>query len=122
MERALGIGGLFFRSADPGRLAAWYADCFGIGGNADGLPWQQEAGMTVFQPFAADSDYFGNPQKVWMLNLRVADLAAMVAQLQERGVTVGPVESYPYGDFARLTDPEGNPIELWQPRDPAAAG
>jgi glyoxylase I family protein len=70
----------------------------------------------VFAAFNQDTDYFGRETQQWMLNFRVNDLAAMVAQLQEAGIEVNvDPETYPNGKFARLHDPEGNPIELWQP-------
>jgi catechol 2,3-dioxygenase-like lactoylglutathione lyase family enzyme len=79
-------------------------------------PWRQEAGPTVFAPFPETTDYFGKPNQAWMVNFRVRNLAAMTAQLRAAGiaVTVDPKE-YPNGRFARLHDPEGNPIELWEP-------
>ncbi len=119
MQRVLGIGGLFFRAENPGLLAAWYEKHLGINPvptDADTLPWIQDAGATVFAPFPADTDYFGDPAKVFMLNFRVADLDAMVAQLQAGGVDVGDQsEMEGIGRFARIYDPEGNPVELWQP-------
>jgi glyoxylase I family protein len=79
-------------------------------------PWQQDSGPTAFAPFPENSDYFGDTSKVWMLKLRVSNLGAMVAQLTAAGITVQvDPERYPNGCFARLHDPEGNPIELWQP-------
>jgi len=111
-ERVLGIGGLFFRSRDPKALAQWYQINFGI----DHRVWQQAAGPTAFTPFAMDTDYFGSKQQAWMLNFRVRSLDAMVAQLQKSNIEVKvDPEKYPYGRFARLHDPEGNPIELWEP-------
>jgi len=118
-ERVLGIGGLFFRSRNPKELAQWYQHHLGV----DPIPtdynqqeWQQAAGPTAFAPFPQDSDYFGNPQQAWMINFRVHNLDAMVAQLKaaDIAVKVDP-EKYPNGRFARLHDPEGNPIELWEP-------
>jgi len=78
-------------------------------------PWSQEGGPTVFAPFPADSEYFGDVAKQWMINFRVSDLDAVVGQLRAAGVavTVDP-EIYPNGRFARLQDPEGNPIQLWE--------
>ncbi len=118
-QRVLGFGGFFFRARDPGALAAWYEAVLGVTRTpADyGAPcWVQAGGPTVFEPFAADTDHFGNPEKTFMLNFRVADLEAMVAQLQAAGTTVkvNP-EVCPNGRFARFSDPEGDPIELWQP-------
>jgi glyoxylase I family protein len=121
MERVTGIGGLFFRSKDPTALGEWYRDKLGIDlvpADYDQKPWAQEAGPTVFAPFARDSDYF-MADKPWMLNLRVRDLDAMVAQLRAAHVEVAvDAEHYPNGRFARLHDPEGNPIELWEPKYP----
>jgi glyoxylase I family protein len=121
VERVDGIGGFFFRARDPKALARWYHEQLGVDltpGEYDQPSWQQAAGTTVFEPFAADTTYFGAPDRMWMLNFRVRDLAAMVVQLEAAGVAVerDPVE-YPNGLFARLEDPEGNPIQLWEPRD-----
>lgn len=121
MQRVLGIGGLFFRSRDPARLAQWYQTHLGITvvpTTYEGAAWQQEAGTTVFAPFEKDTPYFGRPEQSWMVNFRVGDLQAMIAQLRAADIVVSEPESYPNGDFARLHDPEGNPIELWEPKDP----
>jgi predicted enzyme related to lactoylglutathione lyase len=122
MERVQGIGGLFFRSRDPAALAAWYETHLGVKRTPtsyEELPWFQDAGPTVFAPFSADTDYFGRPEQGWMVNFRVRDLDAMVRQLQAAGIEVKvDPETYPNGRFARLHDPEGNPIELWQPAEP----
>ncbi|RFA21176.1 VOC family protein [Subtercola boreus] len=110
-----GIGGLFFRSRDPEARAAWYLEHLGIEAGGAGV-WQQDAGATVFAPFAADSDYFARDQP-FMLNLRVADLDAVVAPLEAAGVAVERRAEWEgeYGRFARIHDPEGLPIELWEP-------
>ena len=113
MAPITGIGGIFFRATDPKALKAWYADMLGI---VQAPAWQQQAGPTALEPFAADTDYFGRPTQGWMINFRVDDLAGFIAGLRTRGVTVqDPVEYAPAGWFARLHDPEGNPIELWEP-------
>ena len=120
MERATGIGGLFFRARDPAALGRWYRDQFGIDltpGDYNHEPWSQEAGPTVFAPFPQDTDYFGRADKQWMINLRVRDLDAMIGQLRAAKIEVAiDPEPYPNGRFARLSDPEGNPIELWEPK------
>ena len=122
-ERELGIGGLFFRSRDPKQLAQWYQLHLGVDPvptDYNHQPWQQAAGPTAFCPFPADTDYFGSPQQAWMLNFRVRSLDAMVAQLRKSNIEVKvDPEKYPNGRFARLHDPEGNPIELWEPANPS---
>ncbi len=119
MERVLGIGGLFFRAADPAALARWYQQHLGIAPVPDSYevePWAQEAGATVFAPFPADTAYFGKAEQTWMINFRVRNLDAMVAQLRKSAIAVEVDEEvYPNGRFARLEDPEGNPIQLWEP-------
>jgi predicted enzyme related to lactoylglutathione lyase len=119
-EKVLGIGGLFFRAENPGRLANWYDEHLGVSlvpSNYEEQPWQQQAGSTVFAPFDQGTEYFGEGGKMWMVNFRVSDLDAMVAQLREAGITVDvDPQEYPNGRFARLYDPEGNPIELWEPK------
>ena len=119
MEKVAGIGGLFFRAHDPKALANWYLQHLGINltpTGEGGTVWQQEAGPTSFTPFPQTTKYFGDPNKAWMINFRVHDMGKMVAQLRGAGIEVQYPESYPgLGRFARLHDPEGNPIELWQP-------
>jgi glyoxylase I family protein len=119
MEKVTGIGGVFFRAREPKALAKWYQNHLGVDvvpDSYDELPWQQQAGPAAFAPFPDDTTYFGDPSKHWMINFRVARLDAMVAQLQAADIPVEvDPESYPNGRFARLHDPEGNPIELWQP-------
>jgi glyoxylase I family protein len=122
MERVDGIGGFFFRAQDPKALAKWYADHLGVGVTPTDYgqePWQQAAGPTAFAPFAATTKYFGGAEQQFMLNFRVRNLDAMVAQLRRASITVEvDPEKYPNGVFARLADPEGNPIQLWQPAKP----
>ena len=119
MERVTGIGGLFFRAKDPDALTRWYRDHLGI----DEPPasyatssWRQQAGPTVFAAMAEDSAHFGSRSQQWALNLRVTDLDAMLAQLRSAGIDVRPHrDTYPNGRFDDLQDPEGNPIQLWEP-------
>jgi len=119
MEKVAGIGGLFFRAKDPKALGNWYQQHLGVSltpSGEGGSVWQQEAGPTAFTPFSEKSGYFGDPNKVWMVNFRVHDMDKMVAQLRAAGIEVKDPETYGnIGRFTRLHDPEGNPIELWQP-------
>lgn len=111
-----GIGGFFFRSKDPKATKDWYINTLGI--NIEEYVWNQEAWPTVFEPFKNDSDYFP-ADKQWMLNLRVTDLKGLIAELEAKGVTVIQKDEWntmpEIGTFARVHDPEGNPIELWEP-------
>ena len=123
-ERVQGIGGFFFRAKDPKKLAEWYERHLGITRvpeNYDMTPWRSDAGTTIFAPFREDTSYFGDPRLQWMINFRVRDLQRMTEQLRAEGIEVElDPEVYPNGRFARLSDPEGNPIQLWQPggKDP----
>jgi glyoxylase I family protein len=116
MERVVGIGGYFFRAEDPEALAAWYERHLGITSMASGWSWEQESGPTVFAPFPADTDYFGRPEQQVMLNFRVRNLEAMLAQLRAAGARVDDeIAEASYGRFGHATDPEGNRFELWEP-------
>jgi predicted enzyme related to lactoylglutathione lyase len=121
MERVLGIGGFFFRARDPKKLAQWYQDRFGISPvptSEGGEVWTQAAGQTVFAPFPSDTDYFGKSEQMWMINFRVKDLDAVVAHLRASGDSLDDPQEFPgMGRFTRVHDPEGNPVELWQPAD-----
>jgi glyoxylase I family protein len=120
MERALGIGGVFFVSEDAAALTTWYAQHLGVAAPPDDYDaevWVQEPGPTVFAPFGpehAESPYLG--PRGWGINFRVRDLDAIVAQLRASGIDVEiDPEPYPNGRFAQLADPEGNAIQLWEP-------
>lgn len=116
MAKVTGIGGLFFRARDPAALAAWYEKHLGID-NIQTTVWRQEAGTTIFGPFQQDSDYFGRPEQQWMVNFRLDDLDAMMARLKAAGIAVETRAEWDseVGRFCRIHDPQGNPIELWEP-------
>jgi len=120
MEKVTGIGGLFFRAKDPKALAKWYSDHLGIDlvpSKSGESPWRQEAGPCAFQPFSETTTYFGDNTKRWMVNFRVRNIDRMAAQLRAAGIAVEiDPKVYPNGRFARLSDPEGNPVELWEPQ------
>lgn len=117
MAKVTGIGGIFFRARDPEALNHWYSTHLGIT-QPDVAVWMQEAGPTVFSPFKASTDYFAADRQ-WMLNLRVDDLPGLIARLRASGIPVEVRADWDgdgsYGTFARIHDPEGTPIELWQP-------
>ncbi len=116
LERVIGIGGYFMRDADPAALRAWYLDCLGLDADDNG-PWRQEAGLTVFATFESETDCFGSRAQRRMLNFRVRDLDAMLAQLRSKGADVAEEtqDMQGVGRFGWVTDPEGNRVELWQP-------
>ena len=116
MERVLGIGGYFMRAADPAALGAWYRDCLGLDADENGL-WRQRAGPTVFATFESETGYFGSRAQQTMLNFRVRDLDAMLAQLRAKGADVAQEtqDMEGVGRFGWVTDPEGHRVELWQP-------
>lgn len=125
----LAIGGLFFRAGDPDALSAWYREHLGVGagcaaddaGPPDDWFWRTQGGPVVFAPFKQTTDYFP-AEKQFMLNLRVSDLDGLLEQLNAAGVAIETREEWDSpetGRFARIHDPEGTPIELWEP--PAAA-
>ncbi len=124
MERVQGIGGFFFKARDKAALAAWYRDCLGVpvqdGWGGAMFAWAEldpdRDAMTIWSPFAADTDYFAPSQASFMLNFRVRDLDAMLAQLREKGCDVHDrIEESEFGRFGWVVDPEGNKVELWQP-------
>ena len=111
-----GIGGFVFHAKDPQALKSWYAEHLGIGAGPHGV-WEMQAGPSVFAPMPADTDVIP-AGRGWMLNLRVDDLDGLCAALRGAGieVTTNPDWDAPgVGRFARIADPEGNPIELWEP-------
>jgi predicted enzyme related to lactoylglutathione lyase len=116
MERVLGLGGYFLRAADPSGLRDWYRDCLGLDLDENGA-WRQEPGVTVFATFESDTDYFGSRSQQTMLDFRVRDLDAMLAQLRAKGAEVSDETEHldGIGRFGWVTDPEGNRIELWEP-------
>lgn len=119
MQKVQGIGGIFLKARDPQQLALWYQQHLGIPLNP-GSPYgnfhAKEQDETVWSTFAEDSTYFGRTEQQMMVNYRVADLDAMLTQLEAAGVRVDDQrESGDYGKFGWAYDPEGNKFELWQP-------
>jgi predicted enzyme related to lactoylglutathione lyase len=122
MARVTGIGGVFLRSKDPKRLTAWYAEHLGLSVSEWGVSfdWKDEVpagtGATAWSTFAEDTEYFGNDPRHVMINYRVDDLDALLAQLAAAGVWIDPNrQEAGYGKFAWIKDCDGNRVELWQP-------
>jgi predicted enzyme related to lactoylglutathione lyase len=125
--RVTGIGGVFFKARDPEALAAWYRDHLGVPVDAGathavfaaGPDGRDASGATleaVWSAFPADTDYFGPGPAGWMVNYRVADLDAMLAQLRAAGAWVADeVQEAEFGRFGWAADPEGTRFELWEP-------
>lgn len=120
MVQVLGIGGFFFRSKDPSGLAAWYQTHLGINPAPTDdkmIPWKTDAGVTIFSPFDADTDYFSK-NHAFMLNFRVKNLREALRELNAAGIESSEILSMDgVGHFARIHDPDGNPLELWEAAD-----
>ena len=122
MKRVTGIGGIFFKAADPKALSAWYRDHLGLDTSDWGgaiFPWGGEGsakGMTIWSPFAQDTDYMAPSTASFMINFRVDDLDALLTVLRTEGCNVlERTETSEQGKFGWVIDPEGNKVELWQP-------
>ena len=125
-ERVTGIGGVFLKARDPKALGVWYKEKLGIPLRDDGewalLQWRERedperVGTTVWSLFPSDSAYFAPSQAPFMINYRVRDLDRMLAQLRAQDVAVDSKVAEEFnGRFAWVVDPEGNKIELWEPK------
>jgi predicted enzyme related to lactoylglutathione lyase len=122
MAKVIGVGGVFFKAGDPDSLGAWYKEWLGVPVEPPyGASFKPEdlpaGGLTVWAPFKPETTYFDPAKKDFMFNLIVDDLNAALEQVREGGATVvGDVEEYDYGRFGWFMDPEGNKVELWEPR------
>jgi predicted enzyme related to lactoylglutathione lyase len=122
MKRVIGLGGIFFKSEDPGKLKDWYGKHLGLPISDYGVNFEfREAddptkmGTTVWSPFKATTTYFEPSPKQFMINYRVENLEWVVEQLKSEGVTVlDEIQSFDYGKFVHILDPEDNKIELWE--------
>lgn len=123
MTAVTGLGGIFYKVADPARTRAWYEDKLGIGGEWGAhFRWAAETGedpYSLLSPFREDSDYFAPSAAPFMINLRVDDLDGMIARLGEKGVEVLGRQDEDYGRFAWILDCDGIKIELWEQKGPA---
>jgi len=123
--KVTGIGGVFFKCKEPKMIREWYQKHLGLNTNQYGavFEWYQGAdstqkGFTQWSPFKETTSYFLPSTKEFMINFRVGDLIKLVKELNSNGVTIlDTIETYDYGKFIHIMDPEGNKIELWEPND-----
>ncbi|HZR23756.1 MAG TPA: VOC family protein [Vicinamibacterales bacterium] len=121
MAKVLGVGGVFFKSPDPKKLAAWYTRWLGLENDGHGVSFKPATmpakGVTVWAPFAETTKYFAPATREFMFNFVVDDLDEVMAQVRRGGgQQVGKIEEADYGRFGWFLDPDGNKVELWQPK------
>lgn len=125
MKKVTGIGGIFFKCEDAGKMREWYHKHLGLNTNHYGASFEwrdaedpEKKGITQWSPFASNTQYFAPSEKEFMINYRVENLEALVSELQKEGVQLlDEIATYDYGKFVHIIDPEGNKIELWEPKD-----
>ena len=125
MKKVTGIGGIFFKCKEPGKMRDWYKTHLGLNTTDYGanFEWREEfdstkKGSTAWSPFSDTSTYFAPSSKDFMINYRVDNLELLVEELRKEGVTiVDKIETYSYGKFVHILDMEGNKVELWEPKD-----
>jgi predicted enzyme related to lactoylglutathione lyase len=127
MTRVTGLGGVFFKTSDPKKTKEWYGKHLGLPIDDYGASFQwvdinhkdaKEPAVTAWSPFASDTKYFQPSEKPFMFNYRVENLVELLKILKEEGVEIiGGMEEYSYGKFGWIMDPDGNKIELWEPKD-----
>jgi predicted enzyme related to lactoylglutathione lyase len=124
-KKVTGLGGIFFKSAQPDTLKAWYAQHLGLNTNEYGatFDWRHAdnkelMGQTIWSPFKESSAYFAPSEKPYMINFRVENLVWLLEELKKEGIEpLDGMQVYEYGKFAHIVDPEGLKIELWQPNE-----
>ena len=123
MKKVTGIGGIFFKSKDPNKIKEWYQKHLGINATQYGavFEWYEgddntKKGLTTWSPFSETTKSFEPSAKDFMINYRVENLEALVAELKKEGVTIlDKIETFDYGKFVHILDGEGNKVELWEP-------
>ena len=122
MAKVTGLGGIFYKVADPEATRAWYLANLGIGGEWGAMfPFKNDdpEGFTLYSPFKGDTDYFAPSGLPFMVNLRVDDLDGVIAELEAKGIEILGRQDEDYGRFAWILDPDGLKVELWQQKGPA---
>lgn len=127
MKRVTGLGGVFFKTKDPAKIKDWYKKHLDLPVDDYGASFRwidvndkdaKTPALTAWSPFKDDTKYFSPSDKPYMFNYRVENLVELLKLLKEEGVQiVGELEEFSYGKFAWIMDPEGNKIELWEPKD-----
>lgn len=125
MGRVTGIGGIFFTSRDPEKTREWYKAHLGLNTDQYGttFEWRQsdspeKKGFSQWSPMNHDSDYFEYHERDFIINFRVENIEKLIEDLRAAGVSiVSEIQAFEYGKFAQILDPEGNKLELWEPRD-----
>ncbi len=125
MKRVTSIGGIFFKCKDPDKIKEWYSTHLGLSNDKYGtsFEWRQvednsKKGFTAWSTFKQDTKYFDPSEKEFMINYRVENIESLVEELKKEGVTVvDEIETFEYGKFVHILDPENNKIELWEPND-----
>lgn len=125
MRKVTGLGGVFFKSENPQRMNEWYAKNLGLEAGEYGatFEWRQaddpsKKGSTAWCAFQQNTKYFDPSTKPFMINYRVENLVALLDELKKDNVTiVDEISEFDYGKFVHILDPEGNIIELWEPKD-----
>ena len=126
-KKVIGIGGIFFKSKDPEKIKEWYQKNLGLKTDKYGTMFEfrnaddpEQIGYLQWSPFSDKTEYFEPSKKEFMINYRVENLENLLEELAKEGVEIiGEMETYEYGKFAHIMDPEGNKIELWEPIDAA---
>ena len=117
MAKVTGLGGMFYKVADPEKTRAWYQENLGVGGQWGAMfPFKNDdpEGFTLLTPFKDDTDYFAPGERPFMINLRVDDMDGMVSDLEAKGIEILGRQDESYGRFAWILDPDGVKVELWQ--------
>ncbi|MHC2992672.1 glyoxalase [Pontibacter sp. HJ8] len=125
IPKVTGIGGIFFFSDNPEKTREWYGQNLGLEINEYGSTFEsrnakrpEEINYLQWSPFKTGSEYFAPSKKEFMVNYRVQNIEGLVEKLRANGVTiVDEIESFDYGEFVHIMDPEGNKLELWEPVD-----
>jgi len=125
MKKVTGVGGIFFKSKNPKEIKEWYREHLGLVVDAYGSMFEsrdstnpEQKTYLQWSPFENKTTYFEPSQKEFMINYRVENLELLVEELIKQGVTIcDKIESFDYGKFVHIMDPEGNKIELWEPKD-----